>query len=132
VKDPLIEAARQSLESAYAPYSCYKVGAAIESSSDKIYTGCNIENSSYGLTVCAERVAIFKAISDGERIFKRIVLVSSQEAPPMPCGACLQVMAEFCDEDFEINIIKDDGEMEKFLFKELFPKPFTIEQGRRK
>jgi cytidine deaminase len=126
--DQLIERARKSLEMAYAPYSCYKVGAAIESVSGKIYTGCNIENSSYGLTICAERVAIFKAISEGESSFKRIVLVSSGETPPIPCGACLQVMAEFCDEDFEINIVKNNEEIEEFLLKDLFPKPFSIKQ----
>ncbi|MGB9682227.1 MAG: cytidine deaminase [bacterium] len=126
MKDQLIEKARKSLENAYTPYSLYKVGAAIEGASGKVYAGCNIENASYGLTMCAERVAIFKGVSEGEKSFKRIVIVSSVENPPLPCGACLQVMSEFCDENFEVYIGKDNGEIERFLLKELFPKPFIL------
>jgi len=124
--EQLIESAKKSLENAYAPYSLYRVGAAIEGFSGKVYPGCNIENTSYGLTICAERVAIFRGISEGERNFKRIFITSNTETPPIPCGACLQVMAEFCDEDFEIYIGKSDNEVKRFLLKELFPKPFTL------
>jgi len=90
--------AEKAKESAYAPYSGFKVGAAVLTADGKIFTGCNIENSSYGATVCAERVAIFKAVSEGYREFSKIAVTA------MPCGICRQVMAEFCDKDFEIIV----------------------------
>ncbi|MBI4712219.1 MAG: cytidine deaminase [Planctomycetes bacterium] len=94
----LIKAARESLKHAYAPYSRFRVGAAVLTEKGKIFQGCNIENASYGLTVCAERVAIFNAIASGERHFKVMAITTSGKSPAYPCGACLQVLAEFAPE----------------------------------
>lgn len=91
----LINAARQAREQAYVPYSHFPVGAALLTTDGKLYTGCNIENASYGLTNCAERTAIFKAISDGNRSFAVIAVVADTDGPVSPCGACRQVMNEF-------------------------------------
>jgi len=91
----LIELAKQAREHAYAPYSHFKVGAALLTRSGKVYTACNIENASYGLTICAERVALFKAISEGEREFTKIAVVADVDGYCAPCGACRQVMREF-------------------------------------
>ncbi len=91
----LLGAARQARLHAVAPFSQFQVGAALETQDGRIITGCNIENASYGLTICAERVAIFKAISDGERRFRRIAIVADTEQPTPPCGACRQILWEF-------------------------------------
>ncbi len=95
VVEELIKSAAGAKSRAYAPYSNFRVGAALLASTGKIYTGCNVENASYGLTCCAERVALFKAVSEGEREFKALALVSDSEEYCAPCGACRQVMAEF-------------------------------------
>src|ERR671923_1316979 len=91
----LIEAARRAREHAHAAFSGFKVGAALETADGTIITGCNIENATYGLTICAERVAMFKALSDGHRAFTRIAVVADTEAPTPPCGACRQILWEF-------------------------------------
>lgn len=91
----LIEIARQYRENAYTPYSHFKVGAAVLTASGKVYGGCNIENSSYGLTNCAERTAIFKAVSEGEREFAALAVIADTDGPCSPCGACRQVIADF-------------------------------------
>ena len=91
----LIEAARQAREKAYAPYSRFKVGAAVLTSDGKIYTGCNIENASYGMSNCAERTAIFKAVSEGETKLEALAVIGDTNTPISPCGACRQVIAEF-------------------------------------
>lgn len=122
----MIDIAREVLKNAYAPYSRYKVGAVVEASSGKLYTGCNVENMSFGLTICAERVAIFKAISDGEKVIARVVIVSDDESIPIPCGACLQVMSEFSNGDLEIVVSSRDGKLEKFKLIELLPNPFKL------
>lgn len=122
----MIDIAKEVLENAYAPYSKYRVGAVIETSSGKLYTGCNIENMSFGLTVCAERVAIFKAVSDGERSIVKVVIVSDGDSTPIPCGACLQVMNEFSDEDLEIIVSSRDGKFERFKLIDLLPRPFKL------
>lgn len=126
----MIDIAREALNNAYAPYSRYRVGAVVETSSGKLYTGCNVENMSFGLTVCAERVAIFKAISDGERSITRIAIVSDSDSIPIPCGACLQVMSEFSDGDLEVIVSSKDGKLESFKLVELLPNPFRFNRER--
>ena len=113
---------------AYAPYSNFKVGAALLTKSGKIYTGCNVENSSYGATICAERVAVTKAISEGERDFVAIAIVGGRENETdllaTPCGICLQFLREFCDDDFKI-ILYNGKEIKSFTLKKLFPDAFN-------
>ena len=96
-KKKYIEEANKMLEKAYIPYSKFPVGAALVTKEGKIYTGCNIENASYGLCNCAERTAIFKAVSEGERDFSYLVITGETDGPISPCGACRQVIAEFCE-----------------------------------
>ncbi len=119
----LITAATQARENAHAPYSNFRVGAALRSSSGRIFGGCNVENATYGLTICAERVAIFKAISEGERGFSAIALVTDTEALTPPCGACRQLLWEFCG-DVPVTMANLNGKRETVQMKELFPKPF--------
>lgn len=120
----LIELAQKAMKNAYAPYSGFRVGAAILTKSGKVYTGCNVENSSYGLTVCAERVAVFKAVSEGEKEFVKIAIVSSARKKTFPCGACRQVLYEFADE-LEI-ILEENGKIYKTTLKEIFPEGFRF------
>lgn len=119
----LIENARTARENAHAPFSNFKVGAALLAASGEIITGCNIENASYGLTMCAERVAIFKAISEGARDFTKICVVADTENLTPPCGACRQIIWEFCG-DVEIILSNLHGETEIFQMSELLPKAF--------
>ena len=121
--DSLVSAALQVRENAHAPFSKFKVGAAVEDSTGRIHTGCNIENATYGLTVCAERVAVFKAISEGARGFKRVAVVADTETLTPPCGACRQILWEFCG-DVEIALVNPRGKIETYRLKDLFPKPF--------
>ena len=104
----LLAAARRALENAYAPYSGFFVGAALLASSGRVYTGCNVENRSYGATVCAERVALFKAVAEGEREFLKAAVVSRGGRKTPPCGVCRQALSEFCGPETEI--IVEDGE----------------------
>jgi cytidine deaminase len=99
--DALVAAARAARERAVADYSHFKVGAALETADGQIITGCNVENASYGLTMCAERVAMFKALSEGHRNFRRVVVVADTESPTPPCGACRQILWEFAG-DIEV------------------------------
>ena len=122
-KDLLIEAAKQARENAHAPYSNFRVGAALRSTSGRIFGGCNVENATYGLTICAERVAIFKAISEGERGFSAIAVVTDTEAPTPPCGACRQLIWEFCG-DIPVSIANLGGKIEVMQMRELFPRAF--------
>ena len=119
----LIAAARQARENAHAPYSNFRVGAALRATSGQVYTGCNVENATYGLTVCAERVAVFKAISEGERGFDAVAVVTDTEALTPPCGACRQILWEFCG-DAEVILANLKGRMETHRLSVLFPKPF--------
>ncbi|MBZ5541801.1 MAG: cytidine deaminase [Acidobacteriia bacterium] len=121
--DTLIAAARAARENAYAPYSNFRVGAALRASSGRIFGGCNVENASYGLTVCAERVAIFKAISEGERGFDAIAVVTDAEKLTPPCGACRQLIWEFCG-DVPVVLANLQGAVEVHQMRELFPRPF--------
>ena len=121
--DALLEAALAARENAHAPYSHFRVGAALEDSAGLIYTGCIIENASYGLTVCAERVAVFKAISEGARAFRRIATASDAGTLAAPCGACRQVLWELCG-DIEILLVNPRGQTESHRLKDLFPRPF--------
>jgi len=121
--DTLIAAARAARENAYAPYSNFRVGAALRASSGRIFGGCNVENASYGLTVCAERVAIFKAISEGERGFDAIAVVTDAGKLTPPCGACRQLIWEFCG-DIPVVLTNLQGAVEVHPMRELFPRPF--------
>jgi cytidine deaminase len=122
-KDLLIEAAKQARENAHAPYSNFRVGAALRSSSGRIFGGCNVENATYGLTMCAERVAIFKAVSEGERGFRAIAVITDTDALTPPCGACRQLIWEFCG-DIPVSLANLKGKIEVVQMRELFPRPF--------
>ena len=121
----LIAAALAVRENAFAPFSKFKVGAAVEDAGGEIHTGCNVENATYGLTMCAERVAVFKAISEGARQFRRIAVAADTEVLTPPCGACRQILWEFCG-DIEIVLVNPRGKIETWRLKELFPKPFDV------
>ena len=119
----LINLAEQASRNAYVPYSHFAVGAALECRDGTVFTGCNIENAAYGLTICAERTAIFKAISEGHRDFKRIVIAGKSEDYCVPCGSCRQVMQEFAPQ-MEVICLNGKGEAKHFALKELLPYGF--------
>ena len=119
----LLDAARAVREHAHAAFSHFKVGAALETADGRIVTGCNVENATYGLTICAERVAVFKAISEGARQFLRLAVAADTETLTPPCGACRQILWEFCG-DIEIIMVNPRGKTETVRLKELFPRPF--------
>ena len=119
----LIDAATKVRENAFAPYSNFQVGAAVESESGDIYTGCNVESASYGLTVCAERVAIWKGISRGEKKFGRIAVVVDTEELTPPCGVCRQIIWEFCG-DVPVILANLHGKTETVQMAELLPRAF--------
>lgn len=121
--DALLEAALQARQNAHAPYSHFRVGAALEDSAGRLHTGCNVENATYGLTLCAERVAVFKAISEGVRAFRRIAIAADSGTLAPPCGACRQILWEFCG-DIEILLVNPRGKTESHRLKDLFPRPF--------
>lgn len=121
--DELIAAARKVREQAVAPFSHFKVGAAIETDDGAVIAGCNVENATYGLTVCAERVAIFKALSEGHRKFKRIAVVADAVDPTPPCGACRQILWEFGG-DLEIILADLQRETGRYRLRGLLPLPF--------
>jgi cytidine deaminase len=122
-REVLIAAARAAREHAHAPFSRFKVGAAVQTKSGQVFTGCNIENASYGLTLCAERVAIFKAISEGERGFEAVTVVTDTDKLTPPCGACRQIIWEFCG-DAEVTLANLAGRVEAYRMSALLPKPF--------
>lgn len=128
-ENELIRASLEAARSAYCPYSRYHVGAALLCADGTLYTGCNVENASYGATNCAERTAIFKAVSEGKREFSAIAISSYSEkgesSMPYPCGICRQVMSEFCKRDFTV-IVSDGVNTEKFTLEELLPKSFNV------
>ncbi|EZQ03077.1 cytidine deaminase [Candidatus Acidianus copahuensis] len=122
--EELIEIALGASKNAYAPYSKLNVGAAILTEDGKVFSGCNIENSSYGLSICAERVAIFKAISEGYKKFKKIAVILSDNSGIMPCGACRQVLAEYGD--IEIITLDQKGGIVKYKLSNLLPNSFRL------
>lgn len=124
----LMDLARQARERAYVPYSHFPVGAALLGRSGRVYTGCNVENAAYPLAICAERTALFKAVSEGEGNFEAIAVVTATGA--MPCGACRQVLREFGGPDGDLRVIVADlnGESRVFTIAELLPEGFTPEQ----
>jgi cytidine deaminase len=110
-------------EHAHAPFSGFKVGAALATESGRIFTGCNIENATYGLTICAERLAVFKAISEGARDLRRVAVATDREIPAPPCGACRQILWEFCG-DAELILVNLQGNSESLRLSDIFPRPF--------
>lgn len=131
IQKTLINKALEMLKFSYTPYSNFKVGAALLCSDEKIFTGCNIENSSYGPSVCAERTAIFKAVSEGQKDFEAIAIVGGKDGKVEdycpPCGVCRQVMSEFCNPDFKI-ILYNGKKMKTYKLKDLLPLSFTLEK----
>jgi cytidine deaminase len=121
--DPLIAAARAVREYAVAPFSNLKVGAALETADGAIVTGCNIENATYGLTICAERVAVFKALSEGYRAFRRVAVVADTDQLTPPCGACRQILWEFGG-NLEVILANLKGQPERHQLADLLPHPF--------
>jgi cytidine deaminase len=123
MSDSLIDSACAARDRALAPFSHFKVGAAIEDDQGRIFTGCNIENASYGLTMCAERVAIFKALSEGSRKFTRIVVAADTNNLTPPCGACRQILWEFCG-DARLTLVNLEGQRDDMQLSDIFPRPF--------
>jgi len=121
--DDLIDAARRAREHARASYSNFKVGAALQTADGTIVTGCNIENATYGLTICAERVAVFKALSEGHHEFTRIAIVADTAAPTPPCGPCRQILWEFAG-NIQVILADLDEEKGRYALKDLLPLPF--------
>jgi cytidine deaminase len=122
-RETLIVAARAAREKAHAPYSNFRVGAALQATSGRIITGCNVENATYGLTMCAERVALYKAVSEGERGFDALAVVADTGVLTPPCGACRQLIWEFCG-DAEIILANLAGQMISHRMSQLLPHPF--------
>jgi cytidine deaminase len=120
----LIEFARQARERAHAPYSGFKVGAAVECEDGTVFVGCNVENSSYGLSLCAERIAIFKAISEGRQDLRRIAVIADAYAPVRPCGACRQVISDLLGVDAEVIMANLAGLTDTKNIQDLLPLPF--------
>ncbi len=120
----LLEIARKQISSCYCPYSEFHVAVVIEDTNGKLHFGVNVENASYGLAICAERNALFKAVSEGIRDFRRILVYSPDELP-VPCGACRQVLAEFCKEDFQIIVVGPE-DTRTFTLAELLPHRFKL------
>jgi cytidine deaminase len=131
--DPLalIHEAELARKNAYAPYSKYKVGACVVDNRGNVYTGCNIENASYGSSMCAERVAIFKMVSEGAEVINAIAVVTEDGGPP--CGNCLQVMREFCTDSAQLRVYTSsaNGAIKEFTLKDLLPIEFNLDTERK-
>ncbi len=126
----LVEKARQATENSYCPYSSYKVGSAVLTDDGRVFTGCNIENGSYSAVVCAERVAVFKAVSEGAKHIAAVAVASDEGSPvPFPCGVCRQVLTEFCTPDTPVIVFDGDHSVYDFTLDELIPFAFEIEKG---
>lgn len=122
--EELIESATRAREVAHAPYSNFAVGAALLSSDGRVFTGCNIENSTYGLTMCAERVAIFKAVSEGAKEIVKLAVIADHERFAPPCGCCRQMIWEFATEETQVILANLNGAIQRFAIEELFPNAF--------
>jgi cytidine deaminase len=122
-RDKLIAAAQTVRLKAHAPYSNFKVGCAIEDEDGRVFTGCNVENASYGLSLCAERVAVFKAVSEGAGKLNRVAVVADTDSLTPPCGACRQILWEFCG-DAELTLANLAGKKETMTVKQILPRPF--------
>lgn len=123
----LIQEAHKAREKAYVPYSQFKVGAALLTEDGKVYHGCNIENAGYSMTNCAERTALFKAVSEGERKFSMLAVVADTPGPVSPCGACRQVIAELCPKDMKVILTNLKGDRQEFTIEQLLPGAFSSE-----
>jgi cytidine deaminase len=128
VTDPLIAAAAAARENAFVPYSHFRVGAALEAADGTVVRGCNVESASYGLTMCAERVAIFRGVADGFRCFRRVAVVTDTAAPTPPCGACRQLLWEFAPPDAAVLLANLRGDVVAWTVKELIPGAFDAKQ----
>ena len=128
-KETLCAMARQAMENAYVPYSGFRVGAALLCADGAVFTGCNIENASFTPTVCAERTAVFKAVSEGRRDFSAIAVASGKDggeaASFPPCGVCRQVLAEFCSPGMPVYVLQGSGEIREYTLQDLLPFAFT-------
>lgn len=124
----LMAAALRAVQNSYSPYSDFPVGAALMTNGGKIFAGCNVENASYGLTMCAERVAVLKAVSEGSRKFKGLAIVGGRGKAVPPCGACLQVLSEFCGPDFPVRLASLDkpDRIERLTLRDLLPHTFKL------
>jgi cytidine deaminase len=124
----MVKHAVAAAENSYSPYSKFRVGAALLTDSGNLFCGTNVENASYGLTICAERSAFFTAVTAGYRTFNAIAIVATGDAPPSPCGACRQVMAEFCASDFEIILatIESPTDIQIYTLDDMLPHRFKI------
>ncbi|XTP53428.1 cytidine deaminase [Niallia sp. Krafla_26] len=125
--EEMIEEAIKAREKAYVPYSKYPVGAALLTNAGKVYHGCNIENAAYSMCNCAERTALFKAYSEGDREFSMLVVVADSNRPVPPCGACRQVISELCPKDMKIILTNLQGERNQLTVEELLPGAFSAE-----
>lgn len=125
-REKLLSAAREAMGNAYAPYSNFRVGAALITPTGNIYSGCNVENASYGLTVCAERNAVFRMVAAGELRIAALLITGETESPFPPCGACLQVISEFAGAGTLILLAGRKGGIETFRFDALMPKIFSL------
>lgn len=123
----LINQAKAARDKAYTPYSKFNVGAALLTKDGKVYNGCNIENAAYSMTNCAERTALFKAVSDGDKDFAALAVVADTKRPVPPCGACRQVIAELCPRDMKIILTNLQGDIEELTVEELLPGAFSAE-----
>ncbi|WP_027621564.1 cytidine deaminase [Acetivibrio clariflavus] len=127
--EKLISLANEVKQNAYAPYSNFHVGAALITDSGKVYTGTNVENASYGATICAERTAIVKAVSEGERKIKALAISGDSDDYIYPCGICRQIISEFADEDFVVICCNKKGEYKVLSINEILPHPFVFEKN---
>jgi cytidine deaminase len=125
----LIDRAEEAREKAYAPYSGFHVGAALLCDDGSVYTGCNVENASYGATVCAERTALLKAVSDGKRAFTQMVIISDSTDYVSPCGICRQVLSEFCSGEFAVIMCRKDRAYRVMTLEQLFLHGFSLKKG---